>query len=563
MGKKTQENNVFQDILDIAVSLYMLLLIVVLPLYFQEGYTHIGTDKSTFFRECSTRMWYLMVPLMIFGAAVGTILKLASKTGEGSSKKKKTYKRVVAVSQEKQRFTVNAFVKGLYEKMKQMPSTYLFAALFVASLFLSYLCSDYKTDAVWGANGWFMGLIPQLMFVGIYLLIAKFWSGHNWITVTILPVSFVVFVLGYLNRFNIYPIDMKVKDDYFLSTIGNINWFCGYIVSVFFIGFYLLWKRQCWKMWQQLLLCLYVFVGFAILIAQGSTSGIVALAVVILVTFCMSVSNGQAMENFLLEMVLLSLSCWMSWMIRLIWPGRYNFEDGLVDLLTNSRVSMMMTIVSTALLIVICWINKKGRYPKKLAIACGYIAGIGAIVGLGAVVFLIWFNTTHPGIIGVLADSSIFTFTNEWGSNRGATWRAGWMCFVEQDFLHKLVGVGPDCMSAFLYSEGSQALQTMVKERFHTATLTNAHMEWLTVLVDIGIIGSIGYIGMMVSAIVRFLKAGRNTPIVGACGLCLFAFTVNNMFSFQQSMSMATIFVVLGIGECYYSMEQKKTRNNY
>lgn len=552
MGKKIQERNAFLDILDIAVSIYMLLLIVALPLYFQEGYTHIGTDKATFFRECSTKMWYLLVPLMVFGIGVSAIVKIVAETEAGTSKKKKGYKRVVAVSQEKRRFTVNAFVKGLYAKMKQMPSTYHFAALFVVALLLSYLCSDYKTDAVWGANGWFMGLIPQLMFVGIYLLIARFWNRHDWITFSILPVSFVVFLLGYLNRFGIYPIDMKTAQGLFLSTIGNINWFCGYIVSVFFIGFYFLWRRQCWKMWQQVLLSIYVLVGFAILIAQGSASGLVALGAVLLVVFCMSVSDGQAMENLLLEVVLLCLSCQITWVIRQVFPERFNLEEGVVDLLTNTKLPMIMTVVSIVLLIVVRLLNSKGKYPRKTAIACGYIAGIGTVVAFGAIVLLIWFNTTHPGVIGVIADNSLLTFNNEWGSNRGATWRAGWMCFVEQDWLHKLVGVGPDCMSAFIYSEGSEALQSLVKTKFHDATLTNAHMEWLTILINIGIIGAIAYIGMMVSAIIRFLKAGKRALIVGACGLCLLAFTINNMFSFQQSMSMATIFVVFGIGEFYY-----------
>ena len=31
-----------------------------------------------------------------------------------------------------------------------------------AALVLSYLCSDYKEDALWGAvNGWYMGFMPR------------------------------------------------------------------------------------------------------------------------------------------------------------------------------------------------------------------------------------------------------------------------------------------------------------------------------------------------------------------------------------------------------------------
>ena len=120
-----------------------------------------------------------------------------------------------------------------------------------------------------------------------------------------------------------------------------------------------------------------------------------------------------------------------------------------------------------------------------------------------------------------------------------------------------MIGVGPDCMSAYLYNGGSESLVEAARTQFGELTLTNAHCEWLTILVNTGILGLVGFAGMMVSAIVRFLKAGMETLkkeslIAGACGLCLLAYTVNNSFSFQQSMGVATIFVILGMGERFW-----------
>ena len=37
--------------------------------------------------------------------------------------------------------------------------------------------------------------------------------------------------------------------------------------------------------------------------------------------------------------------------------------------------------------------------------------------------------------------------------------------------------------------------------------------------------------------------------LVGACGFCVLAYTVNNMFSFHQVMNISTVFVIMGIGE--------------
>ena len=82
--------------------------------------------------------------------------------------------------------------------------------------------------------------------------------------------------------------------------------------------------------------------------------------------------------------------------------------------------------------------------------------------------------------------------------------------------------------------------------------LTNAHNEWLTVLVDTGMLGLISYAGIFVSAIVSFLKkekGGKQELMVLAAGFCMLAYTVNNMFSFQQTMNVTTMFMILGMAE--------------
>lgn len=167
---------------------------------------------------------------------------------------------------------------------------------------------------------------------------------------------------------------------------------------------------------------------------------------------------------------------------------------------------------------------------------------------------LVLFNTVSGGELlemTLVSKNEIFLFSPEWGSKRGATWTAGIRCFWEQNLLHKLVGVGPDCMAAFLHQNGSEELVSMVKQTFGTARLTNAHNEWLTILVDMGLLGFVGFVGMMTSAIKRYINDGKQHMVIGACGFGLLAYTINNMFSFQQSMSTPTIFVILAVGENY------------
>ena len=66
---------------------------------------------------------------------------------------------------------------------------------------------------------------------------------------------------------------------------------------------------------------------------------------------------------------------------------------------------------------------------------------------------------------------------------------------------------------------------------------------------NMGVLGLVSYAGMMVSAIRNFLRAGKRSALAGACGFCVLAYTVNNMFSFQQVMNISAVFVIMGIGE--------------
>lgn len=68
-------------------------------------------------------------------------------------------------------------------------------------------------------------------------------------------------------------------------------------------------------------------------------------------------------------------------------------------------------------------------------------------------------------------------------------------------------------------------------------------------LINEGILGAVGYIGLMLTAIYRCLRAGREDALAGAAGMGILAYTVNNIFSFQQVMSTSAVFLLLGVGE--------------
>lgn len=530
---RVEETGVFKvysmlrSVIDIVVCIYILLVVAVMPFYFSAGYSFIGSDKYTFFKNISTPITWIIIPLSMVCLAVYAVAGSGGKTGKRTLKERgKAFTATFSVTDK-------------------------FAICYGIAVILSYLFSDYRATALWGERSWNMGMISQLTFVGIYFYISRLWGRQAWLPKLFLPVTMIVFALAYLNRFGIYPIEMESRNPSFISTIGNINWYCGYMVTVFFGGVYLLWNRAMLVRWQKVALFIYAGIGFASLVTQGSSSGILTLFAVLFLLFLMSVKDGERMRCYLEIVMVLAAACLFTYMIRLIWPDAITYREATNDLMTFTPLPLLIAALAAGMWL---WVRKSGqagRYPVRLFRILGAAAVI--LTGAVAVLFtvLLVMNTIKPGSIGALSGKAFLTFGPSWGSNRGATWMAGAMIFGEQSFLKKLVGVGPDCMYSYIANHAGSDIVSMVKATFYDNRLTNAHNEWLTILVNTGMIGAVGYVGMIVSAIVRFLKMGNTRAIVGAAGLSVLAYTVNNMVSFQQAMSTVTLFVILGMGEAY------------
>ena len=154
-GKHIMDNvqNFLEALLDYTVCLYIMLMLAVFPFYNEEGYTHIGTDKSTFLCRLSINAGkILVVPLLLY-LLVSFIVYIRDK--------KEAY--------------------SLKEMMRERISlTDIFAAVYCIALLLSYALTDYRENALWGARGWYMGLRPQLILIAIYFLIPRLWCPRRW-----------------------------------------------------------------------------------------------------------------------------------------------------------------------------------------------------------------------------------------------------------------------------------------------------------------------------------------------------------------------------------------------
>ena len=504
-----QLKKIIAEIGNSILTAYFLVMMVVYPFYIKNGYREIGNVKYYFFRNISL----VMVGMMLMIAVCLFLLQ----------------RKEVSVA----------------AHYKRLSGTDWFVYGYFISILLSYVFSSFRKETLWGARGWYMGLVSQLIFVAIYFFFSRFFRWNDkWLYMALLA-SGLVFLLGILNRYSIYPLTISGRTPAFISTLGNINWFCGYWAVLCPLG--VLFYRNSRKGYEQLAAGIYVILAFLIGVVQGSSSAYLSLAGIFLFLFCISFRENKAMQRFFEICILFAASCQIARLLRYL-PGLdINYENELGALFTNSNVTLYTGMI---VLIYYLWfgylVKQKdmqiAKYKKirNVALLLFFILLAGYFVLLTA-------NTCISGGILGLSGIPFFTFNDEWASARGATWSIGLQAYRSMTPLHKLIGVGPDCFAEYIYAVPNIATRTY--SLFGSSRLTNAHNEWITILVNQGITGLVCFVGIFVTAFFKFIKKAPMQPFLFLCAASLLSYTLHNMVSFQQVLNVPFVFMILGIGE--------------
>lgn len=497
---------------------WLFMILAILPLYMQDGMNRIGDAKYMFFRNVS---------ILFFAAA--TVIFIASELRRLSDR------------------------TGVFQESLKWSAVDICVLAFGFASIISCCLSDHFSTALLGYQDWYMGLIVQLLMVGEYFCISRCYRRDSWVEAGILFSAFVVSLLGVLNRFELDPLNVFSGMDRFdwnranlLSTIGNINWYCGYLSVVVPLLAVAYWSwRGHWV--GQAALGIALCSGLTALFIQGSDSGYAALIAMMLVLMFGSLGYRERRLRFLEILMMLPLTCLViNTIAKVVGVGLFLPNGSRVTGIVYSPIWILALV-----LLLLCYIFSKickhemsdSRFGKNMM----WIAG--AVVLFLAVVFVLVFITCQISdeVWRNFGEISLLRFDDDWGSGRGFLWRVTWQSFWDGDILQKLFGAGPDCYAEYMYHHNSMELQ--VSGQFQGAIFANAHNEWLTMLLNEGIIGAAAYIGFFLTAFVRFFRRVDTQPGLMAGALAVAVYCVNSFFSFQQVVSTPLIFLVIGACE--------------
>lgn len=494
----------------VVLCVYLFLLIVVFPYYAPEGFVKLGVHKYIFFREVGIQCLFMMFPAVAF-------------------------------------LTVCQWKHLSWNQLSKTDWAMLFYA---ATVIVSYICTEWKEKAFWGAEGWSMGLVSQLMFVAIYFAVSRFSDKIEIWYAVLIAASSGVFLIGLLNRFSIYPFWMDSDEpSYFISTIGNINWFCGYWSVLFPIGLVLYWNGECGKPWAKAVLAAYVGLGYMVGIVQGSSSGFLVLGAVLFILFVMSFTENDRLLRWLELMLLFAGSVLIISVVKQVFPGALNYSSEMEEWLTQFAVCSLLLGVVASCHVIAWYLLKKKQHPVRTVRGGVHrtIAVSAFLVGLAIVIITFYCNVVYSRTGKSPVDASVFVFNTDWGNGRGAAWIAGGRAFAAMPVIQKLVGAGPDCFEYCVY--GNLDIAEVLYSVFGTSRLTNAHNELLTTLVNTGVCGLMSYVAIFFTSMLRQFRKGAENNFLLVSAVCIFAYAINNLVSFQQVVSTPMVFILIGFGE--------------
>lgn len=529
-GQKKQKGNtgklVTTSFLEYVSAFWAVVLAVAVPVYMKDGYYQIGTAKYDAYAH-----------IVVFGMPVLLLLSL-----------------LYIIFSLKEKGITRQGCKNLWADLSV---TDRFVLAYLLAVLISFLfCGQWK-EAVWGYNGWFMGLFSQLSFVLIYFICSRFLKDSPFVLAVLCMAATYVFAVGILHRLLIDPVGTyeNLSDYYktqFLSTLGQASWYSGFMTTILPLGMFAFWyfKHHILRIASGL----FVLVSFMTMVSQNTDSAYFGFLAATLVMLHVSVKDAGKLRRFFEILLLFFLAPKCMYLLLKLYPNEIMTWDAISRMLIFDAWVWILIPLLIAVIAVLAWVEKKDRYPERqMKTLRNVVYGIVAGLIIFWVIMLVWSaNGQLPGALATLAEKVPYLkWDITWGNRRGFTWSFTTQMYADMSLKEKLIGVGPDCYA--IYAHGNYT--DILNEQWNGAILTNAHNEWLNMFINLGLLGGVTYLGVFLSAIVRFMKQSENRPMLLGLAACIAAYMAHNLFCYQQVLCTPFVFLFLAIGE--YQIRKK------
>lgn len=518
-GSKKRVGEEKEGLVDIvweqAAEIYLFLMLAVYPLFMGRGYEELVYKK-----------W----ALFLYASAAFCIVSAVCGAAAFAGRRKKSDRQKCSGRQTEGRTVMDWFV---------------FA--YLLCVVISYLGAVDRQTAFWGVDTWYMGLVSQVLFVGIYFGISRGYTESRYLKILAAAVAVTVGGIVILQRFGVDAAYLyrgfsdEIKQD-FVTTLGQVTWASSYISILLTVGmgiYYLTEERKAKIFWG---IC--IGAGFASELLLNSDSGMIAVFAALMVMLWLAAGSRKRLLA-LAEIGMIALTAAaVTGILERIFGGRMIPIDEVYLKIAQSRMVYVLLAFAVVFHLAIRkeWIHGDAKQGTVRLIRGIYIL----CVGLGIAAMAALFILHGKGYFGGSPTENYFRFTIWWGNSRGFIWRTGAAVFADFNIWRKLFGCGPDCFTPYSY----QLMGDAINEFWHNQIVPNVHNEWFNGVINYGMVGGTAYLGIFVSSAYSLMKSAlkEGGAVVFGIGLASAAYIAHNVLCYQQIIGTPLIFVLLGIG---------------
>ncbi len=537
-----EEKGIMRIFAEGAAGVYVILMLAFFPLYYQNNYIDISTAKLNFFRICSIGLAVLLAVFAGFGLLsqykedmqLKARMQNRNKGGHlpGKEEERKTFRQRIA------KISVPAW----------------FTIIFVAGVCIATIFSVNPLESWLGKEGRKLGLMVWLLCVMTYVILGKYFKPGKWTVWTFIAGNAIVFILAILNFWSIDPLGMYEnlaleQAGGFISTIGNVNACASYMCMVIPAG-----MAAYWFMKNKLLrnaLGVFLALGFWTCYCTVSESWLLGIGAAFLVLLWFAISDHYHMQRFLeicglfwIGSVLMKITVFAG---ESIGSRKHMFLSFVSGVLQNRIMLSGYVLAIEGILIagVMLFIRNRQKKQKELPYRAirKWIFGVLAVLAGIGILLLIIANLRQESWEGSLAFLNRLQIQDSFGSTRGYIWKTTMKSWAKMPLWDKVTGYGLNCYHMFIQQYGGSE----VSEVFNGALLIDAHNEFMQFLTTTGLLGVVGYFGLLISTAVRSARQSLNKPqmILGIAVIC--AYIAQGMVNNPTIFLTPYLFLMLGI----------------
>ena len=492
------------------VNYYLAIMFSFFPLFLTEQYAHARLDKY----------WFYLIATGILVISVGVCMALSH------SEAKRLGQSVPLI--------------------KPLSVTDILMLCFLGFAVISTVLSPYPAEAFLGTGGRNNGLLLLLMYTLMYFAVTRNYVCKDYVFIIYLSVSAVIALLTVLNFFYIDPLGMLDGYDVatiadFGSTLGNKNiiaaFMCVYLAVA--VMTFVVTENKALRIVGGIAIA-FAYMG---LLSADSTSDILGLAVILPVTAIFSARRFDYLRRWALAMAILFLSGKVLLLFATAVGDHNKGFEFLQQFLIYHPLTFVPIAVFGVLYLLLLFAGRSGapRYPAKaVRIVLILLFSIGIISAVGAFCYFSFADTkTDLGSF-----KKLLRFDDYWGTHRGFMWRVSFEEYAKFNFLQRFFGAGPDTVYFVLQPHFDELLK-----RFGDASTDCAHNEYINYLLTQGALGLTAYLGVMITAIVRGLKAAKSHPMALAFIAAMIGYLAQSVVNLYNPIVTPFLFIFLSLTE--------------